>query len=120
MEYYVLYHEFNKDIIKPFNIFDSYKFNDGIQRLLKNFTTFDKFKEELDNLAKWCFWSKSEYEIICKGWVSKEDREYKIDIYDQIKPNLDILAKYIIDCYNNRKYARKKIDINEEERNKEN
>lgn len=113
MEYYVLYHEFNNDEIKMWNIFNSSKFNDGVQDLLKNFITFSDFKEKLKSLAIYCFWCKAEYEIICKGWVSKSDREYKIDVYDQIEPNLDMLARYIIDCYNNRPRARKVLSTNE-------
>ena len=113
MEYYVLYHEFNEDIVKPFNIFNSSRFNDGVNELLKKYITYKDFVEKLNSLAMYCFWSKAEYEIICKGWCSKNDKEYKIDVYDQIKPNLDMLARYIIDCYNNRPRARKELKINE-------
>lgn len=111
MEYYVLYHEFNGDEIKMWNIFNSTTFYNGVQELLKKFITFDDFKDKLESLAIWSFWSKAEYEIICSGLSEKYDKEYKIDIYDQLEPNLDMLARYIIYCYNNRPRARKRIEI---------
>ena len=113
MEYYVLFHEFNNDEIKMWNIFNNSKFNDGVQELLKKFITFSDFKEKLKSLAVYCFWCKSEYEIICSGLNEEYDKEYKIDIYTQIEPNLDMLARYIIDCYNNRPRARKVLKTNE-------
>lgn len=111
LEYYVLCHDFNNDTIEQYNIFNNGKIDDNVKELLENFITFDDFKEKLDNLFMWAFAHKVEYEIMVGGVISKQDKSYKISIYDQIKPNLDIIARYIIEQWNNRKYARKKIEI---------
>lgn len=96
LKWYVLIHDFNKDEIKNFNIFDSGKFIRGINIALKDYDSYGKFKEDVRGALFYAFCSKAEYEIICKGLVSKEDNEFKIDVYKQVLPNLDILARYII------------------------
>ena len=110
MEWYVLRHEFNEDKIESFNIFHSVRFYDGVEEALKKFVTYDTFKEEIRIQLFCAFGSKVEYEIICSGLFEKSE-EFKIDIYYQVLPNLDILCRYIIEQYNKRK--RKKIIIEE-------
>lgn len=104
LKWYVLNHDFNKNTIEKWNIFNSSRFIDGLNNLLKKYTTFSDFKEKLEKELMYCFWSKAEYEIIVGGLFAKEDKDFfKIDIYSQVKPNLDILANYIIDEVNKKK-----------------
>lgn len=109
MEWYVLCHDFNKDSIESFNIFNSITFNRCLERSIKKYETFEKFKEDLRGDLFYAFGSKCEYEILCSGLTPKEDNVFKIDIYQQVLPNLDILAKYIIGEINKKK--RKKFLI---------
>lgn len=109
MKWYVLNYEFNKKKIELFNIFNSSKFNEGVEKLLKKYTTFSNFVDELDSLAMYCFWCKAEYEILCGGLISKEGKLEKINVYTQLKNNIETLAKYVILEYNKNK--RKKIEI---------
>lgn len=99
MEWYVLWHEFNADKIEPFNIFRNVTFKQEVDKLLEEFITFDDFKEKLDGALKYSFLSKAEYEIMCSGLFDR-NKAYRIDVYTQVKPNLDILARYIIETYN--------------------
>lgn len=111
LKWYVLRHDFNKDTIENYNIFiNANLWNEriGIPKLLKNYQSFDNFKKELESLFKYCYWSKCEYEILTSG-LAKNSEVYKIDVWRQIQPNLDLIARYIIETYNKRK--RKKIEI---------
>lgn len=99
MEWYVLNHDFNSDKIVSFNIFDSTSFKQEVDKLLEEFITFDDFKEKLDSVLKYSFMSRAEYEMMCSGLFDRH-KAYKIDVYTQVKPNLDILARYIIETYN--------------------
>lgn len=102
MEWYVLMHEFNKNEIVQFNIFDSYNFNTGVSEALTKYVDYNSFKEKIRGELAYAFRGKAEYEIVCSGLFAKSDNErYKIDIYTQVLPNLDILCHYIIDSYNN-------------------
>lgn len=99
LEWYVLNYNFNAKEMENFNIFRNIGFTESVQELIDNFVTFDVFVENLERELKYAFWSKSEYEIIAKDLF--DTIEKKVDIYAQIKPNIKILAQYIIDYYNN-------------------
>lgn len=110
LEWYVLIHNFNEGRIDYYNIFSNAKMMDekfGIPKLLKSYTTYNNFKEELGKLFRYAYHSKVEYELLVSGVPKGE--QYKLDIWYQIKPNLDLIAKYIIEEYN--KHKRKKIVV---------
>ena len=110
LKWYVLCYDFNTHEIEHYNIFHNanlWSDRIGIPKLLKDYTTFDNFKKELESLFKYCFLTKSEYEILVSGLI--EDKQYKLDVWYQIKPNLDLIARYIIETYN--KHKRKKIEV---------
>lgn len=108
LKWYVLDYDFNSDAIIKFNIFNSSKFNDCVNELIKKYSNFTDFKEKLKKDLMYCFWSKSEYEIVVGGLFAKEDKDlFKIDVYEQVLPNLDILVDYIINEVNKKK--RKKL-----------
>ena len=101
MKWYVLNYSWNDKKIKPFNIFNSVRFCKALNKSLKNFVTMDKFKEELKSDLMYAFWSKREYEISVGDLCEGDNCKYqKIDVYEQVLPNLDILAEYIIECHN--------------------
>lgn len=101
MEWYVLNYNFNEKKAEHFNIFRSRRFSDGVQELLESFVSFEDFVEELDRLLMYCFWSKAEYEIMVGDLFEEDTNKYtKVDVYSQVKPNIKILAKYILDEYN--------------------
>jgi hypothetical protein len=99
MEWYVLWHEFNEDKVEKYNIFGHRIFDEGVRKALKKYTTFKEFKEELRKALFYTYGSKCEYEILCKGFCGGNEW-FKIDIYDQVLPNLDILARYIVNYHN--------------------
>lgn len=97
MEWYVLLHDFNKDKVISYNIFNNSKLDKELKELKENFISKENFVSELDRILRWCFWSKSEYEIVVGDLFEKDlDKYEKIDVYQQLKPNLNTLADYII------------------------
>lgn len=61
--------------------------------------TFDEFKKFILNNALYQFWARCEYEIIVTGWPQQK-KEKKIDVYDQIKMNIDVITKHFMDYIN--------------------
>lgn len=108
MKWFVLNHDFNSDKIEPYNIFNSTSFKQEVDKLLEEFVTFDDFKEKLDSALKYSFLSKAEYEMMCSGLFNR-NKAYKIDVYSQVVPNLDILARYIIEEYNRKLVERESL-----------
>lgn len=56
--------------------------------------TFDEFKEFIKKNSMYQWWSRCEYEIILKDWPNGTT-ESKIDIYQQVMMNIDIITEII-------------------------
>lgn len=92
--YKVISWDFNHDDIEYYDIMpfliDSYK------KIKKNKPkTFDEIKEFIINESRYRFWSRCEYEVIITGWP-KQKREVKIDIFNQIMENIDVITTHFI------------------------
>ena len=137
----VYHHDFNSDKIEVYNIFRHGTFNTMLYEIKRKYKailkTLDwssertsnkaltKWKEEtfepsLDNALRYCFWCKSEYEIILTSWppyikpseiddLNKERElnpdhrvyipdltcEEKVDIYSQVRLNWPLFVEYV-------------------------
>jgi hypothetical protein len=58
--------------------------------------TLDDFKEFVKDESQYQFWARCEYEMICHGWPVK-NRDYKLDVHEQIMMNLDIVARILFE-----------------------
>lgn len=58
--------------------------------------TFKEFKNFVDKESKYQYWSRCEYEIILSNWPN-QNCEKKIDVYDQIQMNLDVITKCLME-----------------------
>lgn len=105
LEYYVLCEDFNKSKIRMKNIFEHRYIYERLPILIKQYKNYKSFKKELLFLFKCCYWSKREWEI----FIEARGKFNKVSIYDQIEPNIDLIAKYVIEMYN--KVKRKKLII---------
>ena len=95
--YKVISWDFNSDNIDYYDIMpfliDSYK------KIKKNKPkTFDEIKEFIINESRYRFWSRCEYEVIITGWP-KQKREVKIDIFDQIMKNIDVITTHFMSYF---------------------
>ena len=63
--------------------------------------TFEEFKEFVDKESMYRWWSRCEYEIILQDWPGKTKQE-KVDVYWQIKNNLDLVTEVLINAINER------------------
>lgn len=80
----------NGRISKNFFIYDE-KFNK------KSITTKSDLLNFVNSIFMYHYWSKCEYEFIIIDWPYKDDsvsqsRPEKIDVYEQIKPNLNLIV----------------------------
>ena len=94
------------------NIFDSITIYSETLELCEEYAkdemTFAIFVKCFDLILKARYWSKYEYEIgLTKPLWSEEDIANpqgvpfkKVDVYSFIKPNIEIIAKYVIDTFN--------------------
>ena len=96
MKWNVYIHNYNKNKIESYNIFDHSGFTYEIKQAIKKYKDKDTFIEKLKSELMYYFWSKCEWEIIISPWVGrKEPCDSKIDVYDQVMINWDIFADYV-------------------------
>ena len=111
ISFYVLYKDFNSGDMIPYDVMKGlynhiYNENGAINK--KEFHIYDeKFnrksiinKEDLktfiNNHFRYYYWSKCEWEFIVSDWPStKENRDKKVDIYDFLKPNIDLITNIV-------------------------
>lgn len=79
MKWYVIDYDFDTGEPYSYNIFESTRFKQEINKLLDEFITFDDFIEKLNKLSEDCFTKTT---------------------YNQVVLNLEILAEYIIREHN--------------------
>lgn len=96
--YYVINWDVNRDNIEYYNVMpylmDCYKETKKTKRK-KTPETFDEIKQFILDEAMYQYWSRCEYEVIVTGW-SKHKNEVKIDVFQQIKNNIDVITKHFI------------------------
>ena len=96
--YYVITWDFNKDQIEKYNIMDylisCYKATKKSKKL-KTPETFEECKKFILDKSMYMYWSRCEYECIVHCWPVKKN-EYKLDVYEQIEMNIDVITKHFM------------------------
>lgn len=100
LEWYVLRYDINKNDLVHFNIFNYWKLVDAIDKQLSENFDYDDFVEFLKSELMYIFHARSQNEIAV-GDIIEPYNLKKIDIYDQLIPNIEILADYIMDTWRN-------------------
>ena len=96
LEWNVYWEDFNSKQIVVRNVFNlSNKFVEYLKTDVKKFKRKEDFIEQLQKDLRYCYWYKSEYEVIITSWPSKEECNRKIDVYKQIMINWDKFAEYV-------------------------
>lgn len=120
-EFNVIIYDINKKEFEPYNIIPYLVkcYNEDKNKP----KTFDEFKEFVRSKAMYRWWSRCEYEILLGPWpylTSPSERYdkkgendieawkehwkkhlkelHKIDVWDQIKMNLDVITELFIEC----------------------
>ena len=95
MQWFVYYHDMNKNEIKPFDIFHHTRFADDVNKHLKKCSDFDSFSAAVKHELQYYFWCKCEYEIVIVPWCGRSTEGIKVDIYSQVMLNFDRFIEYL-------------------------
>ena len=98
IKYYAMYYDFNAREIKRVNVIheDTLK---RLQDMVKKGKIKDRlqFRQCLRSEFMYRYWCKREWEISVGDLFEKDLSKYKkIDVYDQLEANLDVITDYII------------------------
>lgn len=113
-KFYALYKNFNTGNVEHFDVLEGLFHTILTEKgsiSKKNFFIFDKSykripvstKEQLEGFVKsyfmYHYWSKCEWEFIVIDWPYRDtidlSRPHKIDVYEQIKPNLSVIVDLV-------------------------
>ena len=97
-KYYAMNYDVNRRGIKYINVLNREEIKE-IERDVKKgkITTRGAFKESLRLNLKHRYWARRECEMSIGDLYEKDLNKYeKIDVYDQIEPNLDLITDYVI------------------------
>ena len=59
-------------------------------------TTVEEWKKAILAASRYQFWARCEYEIIVSEWPTEKHR-VKLDVFDQINANIDVIAKLFME-----------------------
>ena len=106
MKWNVYRHDMRLNGIEVFNIFEHGRFSQDVEDLLNEHKDKNEFAIQLKNALMFYFWCKAEYEIIISPWCgSKNVKEVKVDIYNQVMNNWDVFLDYV---WSNKKVQQRK------------
>lgn len=64
--------------------------------------TFEEFKKFIKSCGMYRWWSRCEYEIVLQSWPTGR-LEQKIDVYQQLMMNIDLVVEIVMDEVKNDK-----------------
>lgn len=91
-----IYHNVNVDEIQTFNVLAHSSLRKDIVEATKKCKTKEEFEELLRRSMRYHYWSKSQWEIVISPWCgSRNKKEKKIDVFEQVFNNWEIFLDYV-------------------------
>lgn len=108
-KFYAFYHHYSDTHLSPYNVITEGLIEDMLKEVGKKYYDLDKSKYDvLDTREKFVkklghelmyrYWGKCEWEFVVSNWTCT-DFEQKVDVWAQLKPNLEVIADLIINAY---------------------
>ena len=95
----VIVYNFNTKKFEPYNIFTY------LEREFKKSSLKDMSKESLMSWildkSQYMFWSRCEYEVILSPWPPNENVSRKIDVFEQIEMNIEVIIDMFYNYHKN-------------------
>lgn len=98
LEFYAFYWDWNSQELNRTNVLSS-ELKEEIYKKIKNGKIQNRqdLYNCVDSYLMWRYWCKAEYEVMIGDLFEKDFSKYqKVDIYYQLKPNINIIVDYII------------------------
>ena len=110
--FYVMVKNFNNGKVEPYDVMPSlyggifnqngklsksrfFIYDSNWKR--KEITTIKDLRKYIDLHFMYCYRGKCEWEFIVSNWPPCEGSEVKIDAYEQLKPNIDLITSIVWD-----------------------
>lgn len=71
--------------------------------------TREEFEKFVYNQGIYHFWAKCEWEVIISSWPQSDGWEIKIDVWEQIKANFDLVVDIVMEAIEESKKKKRKV-----------
>lgn len=98
----VIVYDFNRDKFIPYDVIPYFvkAYEESKEKDWKKTpVTFEEFKKFVKDEGMYQFWGRCQYEVILVDWPNQKT-ERKIDVWEQIEMNLDIVTKILMEKIN--------------------
>lgn len=105
LEFFAFMHDFNTKKLIRTNVLAMFQDKKEIKSLIKRrqVSNFEEFKDALRINLMSRYWSRAEYEVLISDLIYNKDRDdevFKVDVWWQIEPNLDIITRLVQEYHN--------------------
>ena len=96
-QFNVILWDINRRDFVPYDIIPYFvrEYEYAVERKTEPKTT-EEFKEFVVRWGRYQFWARCEYEIVLTDWPILKTQK-KIDVFEQIKMNLDLIVELVMD-----------------------
>lgn len=100
-EFNVILWDINRDELTTYDVLPYFRDEYKVTKKKDRPNTVNEWKEFIRQKGMYMFWSRCQYEIIISPWPpQKKDVSVKVDIWQQIKMNLDLIVELLMKEYN--------------------
>ena len=97
-QFNVLLWDFNRKSPGPYDILPYFRNKYQETEKKERPVTKEQWKNFITRWGKYMFWARCEYEIVILRWPPTEE-SYKIDAWEQIENNLDLITEILTEEY---------------------
>lgn len=97
-QFNVIYWDFNKESPSPYDVLPYFRNEYERTKKPERPVTMEQWKEFIIRKGRYMYWARAEYEVIILQWPPT-DKSYKLDIWQQIEANLDLITEILMQEY---------------------
>lgn len=113
--FYVMLWDFNTDELVAYDVLPYFRREYEGRKRSDRPKTLDEWRAFVEGRGRSRFWARCEYEFIVSSWPPFPDpdkaKKYKVDAWQQLKPNLDIICEILMTEYKNVRRRKTKANV---------
>lgn len=94
-QFNVIYWSFNEETPTPYDVLPYFRNEYERTKKTERPVTKEQWEKFIKNKGKYMYWARCEYEVIVSTWPPT-DKSYKLDIWQQIEANLDLITEILM------------------------
>ena len=108
--FYVMLWDSNTDELVAYDVLPYFRSRYDDTEKNKRPKTFEEWEAYVERWGLYRYWGQCQYEFLVRAWppvpekdkdgnINKRYREYKVDVWQQLKPNVGIVAEILMKEY---------------------